>query len=138
MNIPEWRVIRVAVALALIFIAGVATGRWTAPRAGQAGMFRPLPPPMQAQGNPDMAINHLLAYIDLSPEQIAAIRPILTKWGSEIQGAAPMSEERKEAFLKYSPQIRRELKPEQHPAYDAMVESMKVRAIRKQKKRAGP
>lgn len=139
MNIPEWRVIRVAVALALIFIAGVATGRWTAPRGGAATtMFRPLPPPMQAQGNPDIAINHLLAYIDLSPEQIGAIRPILTKWASEIQGAAPMSEERKEAFFKYSPQIRRELKPEQHAAYDAMVESMKIRAIRKQKKRSGP
>ncbi len=138
MNIPEWRVVRVAVALALIFIAGVATGRWTAPRAGQSGMFRPLPPPMQAQGNPDIAINHLLAYIDLSEQQIAAIRPILEKWAVEIKGAAPMSEERKEAFFKYSPQIRRELRPEQHQAYDAMVESMKVRAIRKQKKRSGP
>ena len=138
MNIPEWRVIRVAVVLALIFISGVATGRWTAPRAVPTTMFRPLPPPMQAQGNPDMAINHMLAYIDLSPEQIGAIRPILTKWAAEIQGAAPMSEERKEAFFKYSPQIRRELKPEQHQAYDAMVESMKVRAIRKQKKRSGP
>lgn len=138
MNIPEWRVIRVAVALALIFIAGVATGRWTAPQAVPVTMFRPLPPPAQAQGNPDMAINHMLAYIDLSPEQIGAIRPILSKWAAEIQGAAPMSEERKEAFFKYSPQIRRELKPEQHQAYDAMVESMKIRAIRKQKKRSGP
>lgn len=49
-----------------------------------------------------------------------------------------MSEERKEAFIKYIPQIRRELKPEQHQAYDAMVESMKVRATQKQKKRSGP
>lgn len=138
MNIPEWRVIRVAVALALIFLAGVATGRWTAPRSFPMGQFRPLPPPAQAQGNPDIAINHLLAYIDLSPEQIGAIRPILTKWASEIEGAAPMSEERKEAFFKYSPQIRRELRPDQHAAYDAMVESMKIRAIRKQKKRSGP
>ena len=68
----------------------------------------------------------------------AVIRRILTKWAAEIQGVAPMSEERKEAFFKYSPQIRRELKPEQHQAYDAMVESMKIRAIRKQKKRSGP
>jgi hypothetical protein len=138
MTVPEWRVIRVVVALALIFFAGMATGRWTAPRAVPSMQFRPLPPPMQAQGNPDVAINHMLAYIDLSPEQIGAIRPILTKWAAEIQGAAPMSEERKDAFFKYSPQIRRELKPEQYPAYDAMVESMKIRAIRKQKKRSGP
>jgi hypothetical protein len=134
----RWRVIRVALALALIFIAGMATGRWTAPRSVTSMQFRPLPPPVQAQGNPDVAISHMLAYIDLSPEQIAAIRPILTKWAAEIQGVAPMSEERKEAFLKYSPLIRRELEPEQHQAYDAMVESMKARAIRKQKKRWGP
>jgi hypothetical protein len=82
-----------------------------------------------------MALNHMLAYIDLSPEQIAAIRPIIIKWQSEIQGTAPLSEERKESFLKYSPMIRRELKPDQLVAYDAMVESVKMRAIRRQKKR---
>lgn len=85
MTIPEWRVVRVAMALALIFVAGVATGRWTAPHPAPVMQFRPLPPPAQAQGNPEVAINHMLAYIDLTPEQIAAIRPILTKWVAEIQ-----------------------------------------------------
>lgn len=135
MSLPEWRVIRVMAAVALIFVLGVATGRWTAPAPVAVSPYRPLPPPMQAQGNPDMALNHLLAYIDLSPEQIAAIRPILVKWQSEIVGTAPWSEERKELFLKFSPTIRRELKPDQYAAYDAMVESVKARANRRQKKR---
>jgi len=135
MNFPEWRVVRVMLAVAMIFVLGVATGRWTAPRPVPMSPFRPLPPPIQSQSNPDMALNHMLAYIDLSPEQIAAIRPIIIKWQSEIQGTAPLSEERKESFLKYSPMIRRELKPDQLVAYDAMVESVKMRAIRRQKKR---
>ena len=135
MNLPEWRVVRVMLAVALIFVLGVATGRWTAPARVALSPFRPLPPPIQSQSNPDMALNHMLAYIDLSPEQIAAIRPIIIKWQSEIQGTAPLSEERKESFLKYSPMIRRELKPDQLVAYDAMVESVKMRAIRRQKKR---
>jgi hypothetical protein len=135
MSFPEWRVVRVMLAVALIFVLVVATGRWTAPTRVAVSPFRPLPPPIQAQSNPDMALNHMLAYIDLSPEQIAAIRPIFIKWQSEIQGTAPLSEERKESFLKYSPMIRRELKPEQHAAYDAMMEAVKVRAVRRQKKR---
>ena len=135
MNLPEWRVVRVMLAVALIFVLGVATGRWTAPARVAVSPFRPLPPPIQAQSNPDMALNHMLAYIDLSPEQIAAIRPIIIKWQAEIQGTAALSEERKESFLKYSPMIRKELKPEQHAAYDAMVEAVKVRAVRRQKKR---
>lgn len=135
MSFPEWRVVRVMLAVAMIFVLGVATGRWTAPTRVAVSPFRPLPPPIQAQNNPDMALNHMLAYIDLSPEQIAAIRPIFIKWQSEIQGTAPLSEERKEFFLKYSPMIRRELKPEQYAAYDAMVEAVKMRAVRRQKKR---
>lgn len=136
MSLPEWRVVRVMLAVALIFVLGVATGRWTAPAPRVAvSPFRPLPPPIQSQSNPDMALNHMLAYIDLTPEQIAAIRPIIVKWQSELQGTAALSEERKESFLKYSPMIRRELKPDQLAAYDAMVESVKVRAIRRQKKR---
>ena len=135
MSLPEWRVVRVMLAVALIFVLGVATGRMTAPSRVAVSPYRPLPPPTQAQGNPDMALNHLLAYIDLSPEQIAAIRPIIVKWQSEIQGTAAMSEERKESFLKYSPMIRKELKPDQVVVYDAMVESVKARAIRRQKKR---
>lgn len=136
MNLPEWRVVRVMLAVAMIFVLGVATGRWTAPAPRVAvSPFRPLPPPIQSQSNPDMALNHMLAYIDLTPEQIAAIRPIIIKWQAEIQGTAALSEERKESFLKYSPMIRRELKPDQLVAYDAMVESVKARAIRRQKKR---
>lgn len=135
MSLPEWRVVRVMVAVALIFVMGVATGRWTAPRPGPVSMFRPLPPPLQSQSNPDMALNHMLAYIDLSPEQIATIRPIIMNWQSEILGTTALSEERKEAFLKYAPMIRKELKPDQYAAYDAMVESVKARAIRRQKKR---
>lgn len=136
MSLPEWRVVRVMLAVAMIFVLGVATGRWTAPAPRVAvSPFRPLPPPIQSQSNPDMALNHMLAYIDLTPEQIAAIRPIIIKWQAEIQGTAALSEERKESFLKYSPMIRRELKPDQLVAYDAMVESVKARAIRRQKKR---
>ena len=135
MSLPEWRVVRVMLAVALIFVLGVATGRWTAPTRVSVSPYRPLPPPIQSQTNPDMALNHMLAYIDLSPEQIAAIRPIISKWQAEIQGTAALSEERKESFLKYSPMIRRELKPDQLVAYDAMVESVKARAIRRQKKR---
>jgi|GEM_PF-6343633 len=136
MSLPEWRIMRVMLAVAMIFVLGVATGRWTAPAPRVAvSPFRPLPPPIQSQSNPDMALNHMLAYIDLSPEQIAAIRPIIIKWQAEIQGTAALSEERKESFLKYSPMIRRELKPDQLAAYDAMVESVKARAIRRQKKR---
>lgn len=133
MSLPDWRVVRVMVAVGLIFLMGVATGRWTAPRPA-VPVFRPLPPPLQAAGNPDMALNHMQAYIDLSPEQIAAIRPLLVRWAAEIQGLPPLSEERKEVFLKYGPMIRRELKPDQVPAFDAMVESMKARAARRQKR----
>jgi len=133
-NLPEWRVVRVMLAVSLIFVLGVFTGRWTAPRPS-GSRFRPLPPPLQAQGSPDVAINHMLAYIDLSPAQIGAIRPLLEKWASETRNTAPFSEERKEAFLKYVPMIRRELTPDQLDAYDAMTEATKARATRRQRMR---
>ncbi len=134
MNFPEWRVVRVMLAVGLIFVLGIVTGRWTAPRP-TGTRFRPLPPPIQAQGSPDVAINHMLAYIDLSPDQIAAIRVLMEKWAMETRSTAPFSDERKEAFLKYVPMIRRELKPEQLEAYDAMTEATKVRANRRQRMR---
>ena len=134
MSFPEWRVVRVMLAVSLIFVLGIFTGRWTAPRPNGT-RFRPLPPPLQAQGSPDVAINHMLAYIDLSPDQIAAIRPLLEKWAMENRNTAPFSDERKEAFLKYVPMIRRELKPDQLEAYDAMTEATKIRATRRQRMR---
>ena len=88
---------------------------------------------MQAQASPDVAINHMLAYIDLSPAQIAAIRPLLDKWTAETKGFTVGSEVRKEAFFKYVPLIRRELKPDQLEAYDAMAEATKIRGLRRQR-----
>lgn len=134
MNRPDWRLIRVITAMALIFVLGMVTGRMTAPtETGFRARSRPLPPPLQTQGNGDGVLNHMLAYIDLSEAQKTAIRPILEKWMAEARPHPPFSEARKELFLKYAPELRKEMKPDQLEAFDGMTEAAKIRGMRRQR-----
>jgi hypothetical protein len=135
MNLRDWRVIRVMLAVAAIFVLGVATGRLTAPPSVVATQrILPPPPPLQEKPSADVVLNHLRGYLRMSPEQEAEVKKLLDQWAAEAADAPPNSPKRRELFAKYNPLIRAKMKPEQLETYDGMVESGRRRARRAQRR----
>lgn len=129
MNLRDWRVIRVMLAVAAIFVLGIATGRFTAPTAVIATRrILPLPPPFQEKPSADVVLNHFRGYFRMPPEQEAELKVLLDQWAAEAADTAPNSPKRRELFAKYNPLIRAKMKPDQLETYDGMVEATRRRA----------
>ena len=121
----QFQVIRITALLALIFAAGVVTGRLTAPR-----------PPAEipvAGGRVflgEAALNQLTLRFGLDPEQQAAFQPLLAEMAEQIAQLPPASEARREVFRSYVPKMRALLKPEQLGAFNRHVQRTERRLDR--------
>lgn len=122
MNPKSQRLVLTASLLA-IFAAGTVTGWFGHRRAGQAlapaAPARPAPP--QGEAWTERALVTLTKELDLSPEQVAAIRPVL----SEAAGRMDLDTERAlfqihMQVLKVHDEMRPHLRPEQIPALERM------------------
>lgn len=71
---------KAAIYAALIFCSGLATGVVTAPLLGR--VFLPLPSPEQMSQH---MLSMLEERLDLNPEQIAQVKPIIDKGGEDMK-----------------------------------------------------
>jgi len=100
---------RIALLLALIFTAGVFTGRFTAPRPATLVIG-----PRGGVATAETALVRLTAEVNLDASEQARFRPILEKM-SHVPPATP---ERRDLFLSYLPRFRVLLRPDQLAAFD--------------------
>ncbi len=113
------RILRICLLLALIFVAGVLTGRWTAPRP-------PILVPSVGGGvrTAEMALARMTAELGLDAEQQARFRPMLEEMAGQLAVLPPRSRERLEVLRQHSPRLRAVLRPEQAAAFDRMLENL--------------
>ncbi|MBI2929474.1 MAG: hypothetical protein HYY24_27740 [Verrucomicrobia bacterium] len=109
--------IRIAALLVVIFVAGVTTGRLTAPRP-------PTLIPMSGGGvrTAEMVLARLTSEVGLDTTQELQLRPILEEMADEMARLPPATVERREIFRTYVPRIRTLLRPEQLEAFNRHVE----------------
>lgn len=117
-----FQTIRIVFLLLLIFIAGVWTGRFSAPKpqfivVGQRGKVQ----------TAETALARLKARIPLSAEQELKIRRMFEEMEDEVSKHPPFSAERMEIFRRYMPRVRAVLDPAQYEAFDRHVQDVERR-----------
>lgn len=124
----DWRIIRIAVALAVIFACGVIVGRVTAPGGGSPSLAgRPVFPRGGRVQNPEAMLARMADELKLTPEQLAQVRPLVKQWAEEAAPMAPQSPERHAVAERYLARIRPLLRAEQLPDFDRAVEQSRRR-----------
>jgi hypothetical protein len=122
--------LRISVLLAVIFVAGILTGRFTTPR-----------PPVQfatvsgGVATADMLLTRLTAEIDLTEEQQNRMRPILQKCAQQMAQIPPATRQRLEVFTQSVPRMREVLRPDQYQRFDDYVEQTQRRFGRQIRRR---
>lgn len=127
----DTRILRIALLLLAIYMAGLATGWWLAPRGGGGQMKRawavtkegvPVKP-----GSPEMeaaVMKEFNEQLKLSDEQRAKVQGLVSQWASEVrQMPRPLPRLRMAALERWCAAIRTNLTPDQLPAFDEMVET---------------
>jgi hypothetical protein len=133
----RWQIIRIALALAGIFAAGVLTGRFTAP---------PPPAPVIAEGANDgseggpvvistgdrRAINSAQVtrfytrMLKLTPVQQAAVIPLIRNTMYDLRDTDPGAPARLEGIRKLNAQVRLKLNTDQQTTFDAVIAEMEA------------
>lgn len=127
--------IRIGLLLAVIFAAGVFTGRWTGPKPHTF-----VPHAGGRMGTSDEALARLTARLGLDPEQQRQFAPLLEQIAVEISRHPPATPERLEVFRRFFPRMAVLLRPEQKPAFDRYVQDLETkmdRLIRNRNRRLG-
>jgi hypothetical protein len=125
------QIIRIAVALAIIFAAGVLIGRWTAPSRT----------PFQMAGTggkivtTDSVLALLTAELGLDAGQRTQANAIIEEFAEQMAVLPPASPQRREVFRKCMPRIREILRPDQYNAMDRYVEMAERRWNRQIRRR---
>jgi hypothetical protein len=116
---------RIAVALAVIFAAGLITGRYTAPRAPTsiAGANR------RTITSEDI-LAQLTAELGLDAGQRTKVASVVEEATEEMAVLPPASPQRREVFRKCLPRIRALLRPDQYPVFERYVEMTERRWTR--------
>ena len=104
---------RIALLLALIFTAGVFTGRFTAPRPATLVIG-----PRGGVATAETALVRLTAEVNLDASEQARFRPILEEMAEKMSHVPPATPERRDLFLSYLPRFRVLLRPDQLAAVD--------------------
>jgi hypothetical protein len=121
-----FRILRIAVLIACIFVAGIATGRFTTPS---------IPPeePAQFSGTagrvitPRMVMLYFDQRLQLEPRQKQAVLAEAQTFVREIAQTEPATQERFDIFNRYYPRVRGILRPDQLATFDALVKSHQER-----------
>ncbi len=126
----DTRTLRIALLLLTIYLAGLATGWWLAPRegnvlvrkAGQPGQTHPFKP-----GSPEMEAAVMKEFdqqLNLTAEQRAKIQQLVASWAQEVrQMPRPLPRLRFAAMERWCTAIRTNLVPDQIPVFDEMVQT---------------
>ena len=123
--------IRIALLLATIFAAGVATGRFTAPRAPTYVK--------DARGRyvtSDMKLEQMTRQLGLDEKQKERFRVLLEDMAKEMAKYPALSQERLEVFRNSLPKQRALLRPDQQPAFEDMTKQTERRFEQMRRKQA--
>ncbi len=125
----DWRTIRVAMAVAVVFASGVAVGRMTAPtKAGaETSAGRPMIPRGGRVQNAEAMLGRMTEELKLTQDQLAQVRPIVREWAEEAKGWPANSPGRHAVAERHLARVRGLLKPEQLPAFDEALEKSRLR-----------
>ena len=127
--------IRIGTLLVVIFVAGLVTGRVTAPK--------PLTPVLHAGGRlvpSDQVLARLTAQLELDEDQQRKFAPVLEDLARELARHDPATPERLQAFRHVVPRMAVLVRPDQKPAFDRYVRETEARfeqLIRNRNRRAG-
>ena len=127
--------IRIGLLLALIFAAGVFTGRWTGPKPRTLVLHAG-----GRMGTSDEALARLTARLSLDAEQQRQFAPLLEEMAGEIARHPPATQERLEVFRRFFPRMLILLHPDQKPAFDRYVRDVEMKMnqmIRNRNRRLG-
>jgi hypothetical protein len=127
--------IRIGLLLAVIFAAGVFTGRWTGPKP-RAMVINPA----GRVSTSDEALARLTARLSLDPAQQRQFAPLLEEMAGELARHLPATQERLEVFRRFFPRMVALLHPDQKPAFDRYVRDTETKIgqlIRNRNRRLG-
>ena len=116
------QVIQIALLLAAIFAAGVATGRFTAPRGPTYVK--------DARGRyitAETKLEQMTRQLKLDENQKEQFRTLLEDIAKEMAQHPALSQERLDVFRNSLPEQRALLRPDQHAAFDQMVKETERR-----------
>jgi len=119
------QVFRIALCFALTFVLGGLTG-WLLKPSPAGWQDRPGPiPPSQ------IVMENLDARLRLSPEEKAAVKPILAEWGRKVEPVLRQPRRRRQLFELYAPRVRAVLRSDQLAEYDRMMAETRARFDRR-------
>jgi hypothetical protein len=127
------QILRIALALAIIFVCGVITGRLTAPTRTVA-----LAGPGGKAFNADDLVARFTAEVGLDEKQQGQLRPIVEEMVRLMAPYPPASNERLEVLQRYRPKVAAILRPDQQAAFDRFTEESNRRFNRIRKRRNEP
>ncbi len=117
-----FRTLRIALLIACIFAAGIATGRYSMPpaQAGSAAQF-------SSTSGRVITPRALIIFFDqkltLTPAQKQRLLPEAQQFVREIAATEPATRERFDIFHRYYPRVRSLLRQDQYTAFDAIVKA---------------
>jgi hypothetical protein len=127
--------IRIGALLAVIFAAGVLTGRWSKPRPRVLVMN-----PAGSLKTSAEALARLTERLSLDEQQQRQFAPLLEEMAGELARHLPATQERLEVFRRYYPRMLRILHAAQRSAFDRYtvdVEKRMAQMIRNRNRRTG-
>lgn len=119
----RFRLLRIVIMIAGIFIAGIATGRYSRPPVSVPS------PAAQFSGGagnmitPRVVMQVINKRVKLTPQQQREVAGLARTMIGEIARTEPETKERFDVFHRYYPRVRTLLTPEQLAPFDAMVKS---------------
>ncbi len=123
------QLLRIFLALALIFAAGVFTGRYTAPR----------PAPVAAGGGRTTSVDEMMARLTaelrLDSGQREKVSDVIEDAAEQMMTMPTLSPQRREVLRACVPKIRAVLRPDQYAALDQFVELAERRMARMMRRR---
>ena len=128
----DTRSLRIALLLLVIYLAGLATGRYLIPPKTELIYSRGIGP--SGAGDPlsaNRVIELLKSQCEITPEQVEKIRPILIAWRQEARKYPPQSRPVIDLWEECAAKIGKELTADQQPAYRRLTEDARRRIARR-------
>ena len=126
------RSLRIGLLLLVIYLAGLATGRYLTPPKTEV-TFSGGASPLAASDrfSSSRLIELLKIECHITPQQADKIRPIISRWREEALKLPPNSRPQIELWEVCAAKVGMELTPEQLPIYQKMVEDQRRRIARR-------
>jgi hypothetical protein len=125
------QVIRIVCMLAVIFAAGVVTGRFTAPQK-----TRVIVGPEGRGPTAKMILDHFKMQVPLTVEEEIKMRRLIEQIETDISRFEPGSKERLEIFHRAVPKMKEILSAEKHAAVDRYAKDLE-RKVENSRRRRG-